>query len=234
MFGKLPPSSRERWQLVKEFIDNWYRELQPGDGYSTAELDSAQKKLGLHFPGALRDWYQLTGRRFDVWCHTLGMYFMEPWAVLNWGEYLVFLMDDFEGTVFWGIRLQDLEQDDPPIWALPAQDLVKEGDLPTFQCNATTTGFAITHMLFEMTFERRNNPYILAECQGDWLEYANSNFQRCDLSQHYVIDQRHGWQFWEGIDIIATTGDRCIRVATRTEQAFARLHPSLRAHRRSE
>jgi hypothetical protein len=233
LFGKLPPSAVARWRLVTEFIATWYPELQPGDGYSSAELDAAQEKLGYRFPGAVRDWYQLAGRRSDVWCHTLGMYFVEPWAAPVLGEYLILLMDDFEGTIAWGVHLQDLEQDDPPIWALPDQDFVKEGDPPTFQCTPTTTGFAIAHMLFEMTIEKRNSPHILASCQGNWLEYASRYFRHCDLSPHCLHDQRQGWQFWEGVDIVATTGENSISVVARTEEAFAGLHPSLRAHRRS-
>ena len=228
MFGKLPPSPADRWRLVEEFIDVWYGAIQPA-GFSNAELDAAEKKRGFRFPRELRRWYQLAGRRYDVWCHTLGMYFIEPDALLVNGEYLIFLMDDFEGAICWGIRLQDLDQEDPPIWAMPAKDLLQEGDPPQFQCSATTTGFVISHMLWELGIN--NKRFIITHCPGNWLEYLNGTFLRCDI-EHFHFNNRQACQFYEGIDTIVapSNGWLCVR----TEAAFAVLHPLLRAGRYGE
>lgn len=228
MFGKLPPSPTDRWQLVEEFIDVWYGARQ-SDGFSNAELDAAEKKHGLRLPGELRRWYQRAGRRYDVWCHTLGMYFIEPDALFVSGEHLVFLMDDFEGAISWGIRLQDLDQQDPPIWAMPAQDVLQEGDPPHFPCSATTTGFAISHMLFELGIN--NKRFIFTPCPSNWLEALPSHFQRCDI-EHYYFSNRQACPFYEGIDTIVapSNGWLCVR----TEAAFALLPPSLRAGRSPE
>ncbi len=225
MFGTLPPSPADRWRLVKQFIDVWYGALQP-DGFSNAELAAAEKKNGFRFPGELRHWYQLLGRRYDVWCHTLGMYFIEPDALFVDGEYLIFLMDDFEGSIRWGIRLQDLDQEDPPIWAMPAPDLLQEGDPPQFQCSATTTAFVISHMLWELGIN--NKRFIIAHLQSNWMEYIYSHFRKCDI-EHFYFDSRHPCHFYEGVDTIAapSNGWLCVR----TEAAFALLPPLLRAGR---
>ena len=35
---------QDRWSLLKDFIAEWHGTLQPGDGYSEAELDAAEQR----------------------------------------------------------------------------------------------------------------------------------------------------------------------------------------------
>lgn len=57
---------KDRWSLLTDFAAEWHSPLQEGDGYSAAELDAAEQRLGLKLPLALREWYRLMGRRKDI------------------------------------------------------------------------------------------------------------------------------------------------------------------------
>jgi hypothetical protein len=211
---------------MQEFIENWYGAVKPGDGYSQKEVDDAEARLGFRLPAALREWYQLAGRRFDVWCRTLGMYFFEPKALgVEFDGIFVFRMDDFEGYVSWGIRVSDLGKDDPSIWGINAPDL---GYSPSvFECTPTTTLFAIQSMLEEMSM---NNPFCSAYCEADWSEYVRSTFQKCDftIGPYWNAIDSSVLEVFEGLDTVVRLGNHALSVTARTEEAFARLDPSLR------
>jgi uncharacterized protein (TIGR02996 family) len=230
LFGQLPHSRAERWRLVEEFIENWYGALKPRDGYSQKELDDAEARLGFRLPAALREWYQLAGRRFDVWCRTLGMYFMEPTALgLVMCDLLVFRMDDFEGYVSWGIRINDLGQEDPPVWGIGPSGSPDSGESESvFECSPTTTFFAVMSMLEELPI--KNPQVIVGRCQGDWSEQVRRSFQKCDftIGRYYPGDNSFVSEVYEGIDTLVRLGRYHVSVTARNEEAFARLDPSLR------
>lgn len=56
----------DRWSLLTDFVAEWHRPLQEGDGYAPKELDAAEQRLGSKLPLALREWYQLAGKREDL------------------------------------------------------------------------------------------------------------------------------------------------------------------------
>ena len=60
-------STREdRWSLLKDFIAEWHGPLERGDGYSAAEFDAAEQRLGLKLPTALRECYSFAGKFLET------------------------------------------------------------------------------------------------------------------------------------------------------------------------
>jgi uncharacterized protein (TIGR02996 family) len=114
MFTNLPESRPERWRLVEEFIELWYRPLQAGDGASEAELVDAEKQLGFRLPAALREWYALAGKREDVW--SIQDTLLDPLALQVRQDQgaLIFLIEN-QCCEVWGVRAKDLGLEDPPV-----------------------------------------------------------------------------------------------------------------------
>ncbi|MEU8927219.1 SMI1/KNR4 family protein [Kitasatospora sp. NPDC048545] len=54
------------WALVSGFAAYWGEPLGPDDGFPDADLDAAERRLGLRLPAALREAYRLFGRRADL------------------------------------------------------------------------------------------------------------------------------------------------------------------------
>ena len=54
------------WRFIRGFADAWLTPLRDGDGYSQAELNAAEDRLGLKLPTALREAYMLFGKRADL------------------------------------------------------------------------------------------------------------------------------------------------------------------------
>jgi len=108
---------QDRWSLLTDFVAEWHTPLQEGDGYSAAELDAAEQRLGLNLPLALREWYQLAGKRTDLFA-------IDPYDFTSPHELsteeddheVLRLFSETQAIVDWGIRQQDLMQDDPPVY----------------------------------------------------------------------------------------------------------------------
>jgi hypothetical protein len=54
------------WAFVRRLVEGWTRPLSPGDGWSEADLVTAEGLLGGRLPSALRTVYGLLGKRFDL------------------------------------------------------------------------------------------------------------------------------------------------------------------------
>ncbi|MFI8964481.1 SMI1/KNR4 family protein [Streptomyces sp. NPDC053493] len=80
-------------------------------------MEQAEAALGLRLPVALREGYSLLGAtRHDL---TGNLDPLLPPSELfvhdKFGEVLVFRSEN-QGCAFWGVRLRDLDQDDPPVF----------------------------------------------------------------------------------------------------------------------
>ena len=107
----------DRWSLLKDFVAEWHSPLQPGDGYSTAELDAVEERLGLKLPAALREWYQIAGHRKDI--IAAQNFLRSPDRLYtreeDSGNVLYFYTEN-QAVVNWGILASDLELYDPPVY----------------------------------------------------------------------------------------------------------------------
>ena len=109
---------KDCWSLLQDFIAEWHGPLEPGDGYSEAELDAAEQRLGLKLPEALRELYGFAGKfieRFSV--NPYAFTALKELNIEEDDEEMVWLFAETQAIVSWGIRQQDLTQDDPPVYS---------------------------------------------------------------------------------------------------------------------
>ena len=139
----------DRWSLLKDFIAEWHSPLEPGDGYSAADIDAAEQRLGLKLPIALREWYALAGQREDV---VATQNFLVGPDELEFEEGLLEFHSENQGVVYWGIKPDDLHLPDPPVYLNDSelhdepedddpQELIRE--------NETLSEFALQMVLCE-------------------------------------------------------------------------------------
>lgn len=111
-------TQQDRWSLLKDFIAEWHGPLEDGDGYPASELDAAEQRLGLKLPEALRELYRFAGKFIETF--SVNPYAFTALSELNIeddGEEILWLFAETQAIVDWGVRRQDLAQDDPPVYS---------------------------------------------------------------------------------------------------------------------
>ncbi|MCX4749365.1 SMI1/KNR4 family protein [Kitasatospora sp. NBC_01287] len=98
------------WRFIAEFAAYWRRPLAEDDGWCAAELDAAERRLGLRLPTALREALRLVGRRDDLTRNHNRL--LRPDELFVHEGALVF-REENQGCAHWGVLLADLDQDDP-------------------------------------------------------------------------------------------------------------------------
>jgi hypothetical protein len=104
------------WALVRGFAAHWGEPLAAADGYTDAELDAAERRLGVRLPAALREAYRLFGRRADLTSSQDVLLTPDELYVLDGA--LVYRAEN-QGCAHWGVLLGDLEREDPPTVVRP-------------------------------------------------------------------------------------------------------------------
>ena len=113
-FVELLRAPPDRWTLVKRFVAHWYEEpLKEGDGYPPAELAKAERRLGFPLPEALREWYQLAGRREALIARQDRP--LSP-SDIRVDRGMLFFHVENQGCCRWGIRQEELRLADPSVF----------------------------------------------------------------------------------------------------------------------
>lgn len=111
-----------RWNLTQHFINAWWLPLRAQDQVSPAQIAAIEHRLELALPQALREWYALAGRRADF----IGNQdFLVPIDQLTIKDNVLVFCIENQAVVDWGIHLEDIGQDDPPVvvdWTGEEQD----------------------------------------------------------------------------------------------------------------
>lgn len=110
------PDRAGAWAFVRDFAAAWAEPLADGAGTRAEELERAEEMLGLALPTALREAYSLLGTRHDLTGNQDPL--LRPSELFvhdEFGGVLVFRSEN-QGCAFWGVRLRDLGQDDPPVF----------------------------------------------------------------------------------------------------------------------
>lgn len=103
------------WTFVQGFAAHWLgAALGRDDGWTEADLEAAEERLGLRLPTALREAYLLFGRRGDLVSNHDVLLAPAELYVDDAEEALVFRHEN-QGAASWGIPLGSLQDDDPAV-----------------------------------------------------------------------------------------------------------------------
>ncbi|WOX26315.1 SMI1/KNR4 family protein [Streptomyces solicathayae] len=105
----------EAWDFIRAFAAGWHTPLTAGDGVGEEDLRQIEGRLGLSLPTALREAYLLFGRRPELFDQQDPM--LPPSGLFvheDLGGVLCFRSEN-QGCAFWGVRLSDLGEADPPV-----------------------------------------------------------------------------------------------------------------------
>jgi hypothetical protein len=101
----------EAWRFLTRFAAEWRAPLGAGDGYESEVLDEAEERLGVRLPAALREVYELLGRRDDLLRNQNRLLRPEQ---LYLSEGALVYQTENQGAAEWGIHLEEVEAEDPP------------------------------------------------------------------------------------------------------------------------
>jgi hypothetical protein len=102
------------WEFVRSHAATFGRPLTAGDGTEPADLDEAADRLGCALPVTLREAYRLFGQRPDLTRSQNRLLKPYQLRIDPSGSVLVF-RDECQGCTSWGVRLAELDLDDPPV-----------------------------------------------------------------------------------------------------------------------
>ncbi|NUP49761.1 MAG: hypothetical protein HOW97_20990, partial [Catenulispora sp.] len=102
------------WEFVRSYAAAFGWPLVDGDGVEPAELDAAATRLGRGLPLALCEAYLLFGRRRDLTASQDTLLSPERLNVDPSRSVLVYRHEN-QACAAWGVRLAELELDDPPV-----------------------------------------------------------------------------------------------------------------------
>lgn len=105
----------DAWTFIQGFAAHWAgAALGSDDGWTEADLDAAEERLGLRLPTALREAYLLFGRRQDLTSNHDVLLGPAELHVDDASEALVFRREN-QGAASWGVLLDSLQDDDPAV-----------------------------------------------------------------------------------------------------------------------
>jgi hypothetical protein len=128
---------------MKAFFKGWFGEVGPADGCSEQAIRDVEVGLELKLPAALREWYALASMRADVWSRQ--DWFLTPEKLRIMDEELVIYIEN-QAVVRWGVRLDDLTHDDPPVYVTDRHDTETVEECPAISI------FALAQMLLISKF----------------------------------------------------------------------------------
>lgn len=101
-------------RLYADFAQRYLRRpIRAADGVQAGVVKRAEDRVGRKLPLAVRKYYECLGSVGEL--NRAHNVVFAPDQLAIEGGYLMF-MDENQCVVSWGIRLEDLEADDPEVW----------------------------------------------------------------------------------------------------------------------
>jgi hypothetical protein len=111
-------SRQGAWRFIRRFAQSWLTPLTDADGWTEADLQAAEQRLGVRLPPAVREAYALFGRRQDLTSVQDRLLDPDQLEVDGTGEVLIYRVEN-QSVALWGVPLAALEQPDPPVVMAP-------------------------------------------------------------------------------------------------------------------
>lgn len=193
--------------------------LTEADGYAPADLDAAQARLGLPLPATLRDAYQLLGHRKDLTDNHDSLLAPQDLYVDEDRGVLVFRVEN-QSCAYWGIRVTDLDQEDPPV--VVRADLVRPAadDWATWLGRVSVAFVEI--VLSEALCADEDLMGWVTPDGTDLPEDIAAAFRRLPFPE-YPISQQPGSRWYAHDEIILRDDRGTALFRARTEAAFDRF-----------
>jgi hypothetical protein len=100
------------FEFIEWFAREWLTPLRDGDGCTAEQVAIVEKRLGLRLPASMVTFYRLLGWRIDLTRNVDRLILLQSLRVVDGA--LVYRMEN-QAVVSWGVRVADLELDDPPV-----------------------------------------------------------------------------------------------------------------------
>jgi hypothetical protein len=175
IFNEIPDGWKERWRLIREFIERWH-ELPMGDvGGQRQRIRDIEETVGYRLPPSIQEWIALVGDLLDNMGYDL--VFRDSLSFCEVKENNAFsLMIQGEGDYHWAVPKEHLGEADPPVHGYmldPYLEIHRPEDIRFVhdkQCASRVTvwalGFIRTYC-YEICYRTDGNT------QGDGVDSAN-------------------------------------------------------------
>ncbi|MFG3529437.1 SMI1/KNR4 family protein [Streptomyces sp. NPDC047917] len=215
------PDRQAAWRFIRAFARDWTQSpLTEADGRAPAELDAAQARLGLPLPVALREAYRLLGRRPDLTDNQDSLLAPEDLYLDADRGVLVFRVEN-QSCAYWGIRVTDLDQDDPPV--VIRADLVRPtADDWEAWLGRVSVAF-VEIVLSEALFADEDlMGWVTSDGDTGLPEEITGTFRLLPLPE-YPTNQQQGSRWYAHDDIILRDDRGTAMFRARTEAAYDRF-----------
>jgi hypothetical protein len=234
MFDNIPNTRPARWRRMKSIIQKWLRPLTAKDAFTPKELDSMEAKLPGPLPKALREWYQFAGNANDLWSYQDRLCLPQIDR-----EVLVFCFEN-QGIWSMGVRVSDLGQDDPPVFAWMNEGYAGPSEFG--QLNASVSECALQYLAWCLKWPSRSKIRRLLgieyyEPYGFWKPATLSAIERHCVRCAFPVWRLWGWDtyFYESQDLLIQVRhqneagtDSDLYVAVRTKAALVKFERLVR------
>lgn len=216
-------AAHPRWERLVGFIRVWGdRPFTEADGEAPDRIAHAEAKLGRMLPLAVREWYELVGRRLDVSGRSHGF----PLTALaldglrvDENDGLLVLCDECQGVFSWGVAPGHMALVDPPVVARAWEG----GDHVIV--NTTVSEFFLFIALFLKANDRDLYGYM-----RDGVEAIAHTWPRSSLPAWWWGDPEAFTLFGDADTLICWDSTGHVSIAGRTDAARARARAVLDPH----
>jgi hypothetical protein len=174
-----PATGRGALELIADFLTEWQDPIGPGDGVEDAVLREAEDRLGFAVPSALRAFYRLVGRRADL---TRQPDPIPPPAQLRVVQGALVFREENQRLAFWGVPVEELSRDDPPVVWSTGPDHPGEPWMPYAERLSLDL---VEHVLSETMLKPGSHTFF-ADIEGQETDGLLSRFTRLAIPEHVL------------------------------------------------
>lgn len=190
-------NAESAFAFIELFAREWQTPLRDGDGCTAEEVAVVEKRLGFRLPSSMVTFYRLLGWRTDLTRNQDDLIFLQSLQVVDGA--LVYRIES-QACVSWGVRVPDLELDDPPVVFCEGY-----GDGRPWRPFLDSFSLAAVEMVLEESLFGRTG--LLANCPVDdeaqitRLETVCERLPFPDYPAwwHPEISQSARWFTWPGV-----------------------------------
>ncbi|MFJ8828363.1 SMI1/KNR4 family protein [Streptomyces sp. NPDC102467] len=209
------------WEFVRGFAAHWTTPLSEGDGWDEADLVAAEERLGLRLPVALREVYQLLGRRRDLTSNHDVLLAPAELYVDASREGLVFRHEN-QGAASWGVLLADLAKEDPGVF-IRADLADKTAEKWDSWLERLSLAF-VEIVLSESLHAPEGLCDFLSDLDEDGIDVLERNCTRLPFPGYPLGEEEPGVRWFLGANVLVRDDEGEVLLArARTEDALDRM-----------